>query len=282
MQPESRINGEGRVSVLPIRGSRAGLLRAGRGVRERMVEPELLDELAADDPRAKRSRRDLRRVNAWMGNAATMARALRDAFPERAPRRIVELGAGDGEFMLRVARRLAGAWPEVELTLVDRQETTTPGCRAKFAVLGWEARAVKRDLFEWLRHAAGPPADAIVANLVLHHFSDGQLRALFGAAAVRTSVLTAVEPRRARLPLFFTRCLWLIGCNAVTRHDAQVSVRAAFARRELSDLWPSGGEWDLTEHPGGVFSHLFVARRATVRSRTAVDPVAADRIPGTR
>ena len=33
----------------------------------RVLEPETLDHLAPDDPVAQRSRRDLRRVNAFMG-----------------------------------------------------------------------------------------------------------------------------------------------------------------------------------------------------------------------
>ena len=44
---------------------------------DRRVEPEFLDQLPAEDSRAIRSRRDLQRVNAWMGNVGTMARALR-------------------------------------------------------------------------------------------------------------------------------------------------------------------------------------------------------------
>src|ERR1035441_6973362 len=36
---------------------------------ERCLKPELLDELPRDDPSAVQSRRDLLRVNAWMGNA---------------------------------------------------------------------------------------------------------------------------------------------------------------------------------------------------------------------
>jgi hypothetical protein len=43
---------------------------------KRLVQPEILDTLPPDDPRALRSRRDLRRVNAWMGNDAIMAQAL--------------------------------------------------------------------------------------------------------------------------------------------------------------------------------------------------------------
>ena len=50
---------------------------------KRIIEPELLDTLPPDDPRAVRSRRDLRRVNAWMRNHAIMARALQTAWTTR-------------------------------------------------------------------------------------------------------------------------------------------------------------------------------------------------------
>ena len=46
---------------------------------QRRVEPELLDELSANDPFAIQSRGDLQRVNAFMGNPRIMARALQTA-----------------------------------------------------------------------------------------------------------------------------------------------------------------------------------------------------------
>ena len=73
---------------------------------KRIVQPELLDTLPPDDPRAVRSRRDLRRVNGWMRNHAIMADALKNALNGRAPGQITELGAGDGNFLLRVAQKI--------------------------------------------------------------------------------------------------------------------------------------------------------------------------------
>ena len=43
---------------------------------QRRVEPELLDALPADDPRAVRSREDLRRINRLMGNQSVLGNAL--------------------------------------------------------------------------------------------------------------------------------------------------------------------------------------------------------------
>jgi hypothetical protein len=52
--------------------------------------------------------------------------------------------------------------------------------------------------------------------------------------------------------------VWVLGCNAVTRHDAVVSVRAGFAGKELSAAWPPGA-WQLEERVAWPFTHLFVA-----------------------
>jgi hypothetical protein len=250
----------------------------------RLVQPELLDELPFDDPRARWSRRDLRRVNAWMRNASMMARALQAAVNGAAPKQIIDLGAGDGHFLLSVAQvisrngapvsdparrddkkthrtgdRRSAVWGGVKAVLLDRQKNITAKTLASFAPLGWQAEMVTADVFDWLPGAAG--LDAVVTNLFLHHFEDAQLAELFCAVAGRARVFVAIEPRRASWPLFCSRLLWAIGCNAVTRHDAAVSVRAGFSGSELSALWPVDKDWQLTERRAGFFSHLFVARR---------------------
>ena len=75
----------------------------------RRVEPEWLDQLPTDDPRAIRCRRDLKRANALMLQHILMARTLLRFAGGDPPRALVDLGSGDGMFMLRVARRLAPA-----------------------------------------------------------------------------------------------------------------------------------------------------------------------------
>src|SRR5216117_3976525 len=102
---------------------------------DRRVEAELLDLLPADDPRATRSRKDLQRVNAWMGNAKLMAAALRSAFDGHAPHGIADLGAGDGSFLLRVAREFAPSWDGARVLLLDRQELLRAEGRDAFVAL---------------------------------------------------------------------------------------------------------------------------------------------------
>jgi tRNA G46 methylase TrmB len=73
---------------------------------ERCIQREWLDELPPEEPRAIQSRRDLKRINAWMGNARILAHEIKFArLHQRSALRVLELGAGDGTFMLRLARR---------------------------------------------------------------------------------------------------------------------------------------------------------------------------------
>jgi hypothetical protein len=225
----------------------------------RIIQSELLDGLPPDDPGALRSRRDLRVLNAVMRHHACVSGALRKAVNGRPPERITELGAGDGHFLLRVAHILAPRWKSVNVTLLDRQKTVSEATLAGFAVLGWPTQTIVADALEW----AGDPdsvADVVITNLFLHHFRDAELTRLFTSVARRARLFVAVEPRRGAWPLFCSRRLLMLGCNAVTRHDAAVSVRAGFAGRELSALWPSSRDWELSESSAGLFSHLFVAQ----------------------
>lgn len=224
----------------------------------RRVEPEILDGLAADDPRAVHSRRDLVHINALMFQVPIMARLLRKHVRAK-PLRILEIGAGDGSFMLSVARRLAKRWPAVELTLLDRIDLVSSGRRDDFAKLGWRIETVTADIFEWLGRAEHGRFDAVVANLFLHHFDDADLGRLFQGLQRLAPVLLATEPRRGIFPLAATRLLWAIGANDVTRHDAAASVRAGFAGKELSALWPTGQGKHIEEGRGGLFSHVFAA-----------------------
>ena len=231
----------------------------------RTVHPETLDGLAEDDPRAIRSRRDLQRVNRVMGTRGIVLRGLRDAVDMRArtsPLRVLELGAGDGSLMLAIAKRLAPAWPAVELTLLDRQRLVDEKTIAAFAKLGWRAQGLNVDVLDWIGDDAPQRFDAIVTNLFLHHFDERSLPSLLRAIGERGGAFFACEPRRAALALAGSHLIGALLVNAVTREDAVLSVHAGFRDDELSVLWPREPQlWTLREYPAGLFSHCFSAKR---------------------
>ncbi|HEX9397373.1 MAG TPA: hypothetical protein VF943_11625 [Burkholderiales bacterium] len=224
----------------------------------RSIQPEALDSLAAGDPRAQRSRRDLRLINILMGNAGSVARALAKELGDGAG--IADLGAGDGTFMLRVARQIRPRPVRVALSLVDRAGAISGETTARFRALQWTATPLAADVIEWL-HRAPADFEAMTANLFLHHFEPPALRRLLSLVAERTRVFIACEPRRSRLALAASRALWIIGCGPETCEDAVISVKAGFRDDELSQAWPDSRGWELKEGPRGPFSHRFMARR---------------------
>ena len=227
---------------------------------KRLVEPELLDDLPHDDPEAIGSRRDIARLNRVMGNGHILKDLLRQGIRKQTPRRVVELGAGDGTLMLELVRQLSGEWKGVELVLVDRKSAVTAETRVEFKALGWGLETAVADVFDWLEKSEAR-AEVMVANLFLHHFQENELARLLTLAAARTDVFVVCEPRRGILPLAFSHLVGFLGCNAVTRHDAVASVRAGFAGSELSALWPAKREWRLQERSEGLFTHAFLAER---------------------
>lgn len=229
---------------------------------DRAVSPELLDNLPPDAPEARASRRDLRRINGIMGQARIMVRALRLHVPHQ-PRRIVELGCGDGFATLAIARKMAPAWPGAELTMVDLQPVVPQEVLAEIGALGWSVEVVTADVFDWLEGARG--YDLALANLFLHHFEDGALERLLAGIAASASTLVATEPHRAPFAHLAARSVGAIGANHVTRHDAAVSVRAGFRGSELTPLWPAGPKEVLYEGRRGLFTHVFAARSKVAR-----------------
>jgi hypothetical protein len=227
----------------------------------RRIEPEMLDHLAETDPRAVRSRRDLRRINRFMAMQSILCRAIDVATGGQPPRCIVELGAGDGTLLSHLARARAACWPGIEVLLVDRQDLVSSNTRAGIEQLGWKLRVVVRDVFDWLEETPPVPHDLLFANLFLHHFAgDALVRLLVGIAA-RSTAFVACEPRRAAFALFGSHLVGLLGCNAVTRNDAVLSVHAGFRDAELTAAWPGTDSWQIDEYPAGLFTHCFLATR---------------------
>jgi hypothetical protein len=228
---------------------------------ERLVQTELLDVLDPACKLATASRADLRRINALMGNAGILFRLLRAVPNASSIRCLVDLGAGDGTFLLQVAHRLnssPGPWRAV---LVDQQTLVDAQTRDGFARIGWSIDVMTADVMDWLSKTSESGDRAMITNLFLHHFAEGRLRELLAAIAARCRVFAACEPRRGKLALWASRVLGALGCNRVTRHDAEASVRAGFTGNELGSRWPSGAGWSLREGRAGLFSHAFLAYR---------------------
>lgn len=236
------------------------------GTSSRVVLPETLDTLDPADPRAARSRRDLHRVHLAMRTVAILKHALA-RLQLAAPLRILELGAGDGSLILRLAQALRPRWSEVRLTLLDRQDIVSPQTLQAFEAIGWRVQVMRKDVIEWAIEPQSEHYDLCVTSLFLHHFDDTSLPLLMRAIADRCDAFVACEPHRSALAALGSAWIGILGTNRVTREDAVTSVAAGFTRRELTAIWPSeDGKWSVEEYTALPFTHCFTATRGRVRT----------------
>ena len=190
------------------------------------------------DPGAIDSRRDLRLLNALMGHAGLFTQLARKDFPHQPPSRIVEIGAGDGKFLLRVAQRLPKTWRNMDVTFVDLQDLLLADTKIEFAALNWRVRSVEADIFEWLNDTPRENRRHDRQSRFAPFHATRNCPLLFSAVAKKPAPSLRLNRGAAGGRCFARACLSLIGCDAVTCHDAPVSVRAGFTGRELSALWP--------------------------------------------
>ncbi len=190
----------------------------------RVVINEMLDDLPPEDPAAQRSRRDLARINALMGNFRWVTRKIMDdpGLRQKLPQeslRIVEIGAGEGGLGRKLAARIPGA----EVLGIDRMPPPEDLPKG----MSWQ----RGDLFEALSTCQG---DILVGVMILHHFEDGRLSELQPCLA-NFRRLCFCEPWRSWQALCLAQGMTPV-VGPVTRHDMPASIRAGFLPGELSGL----------------------------------------------
>ncbi len=216
---------------------------------KRIIEPELLDSLPEDHPDALRNRQDIKLFNALMGNFGWFERVLTRHL--RKGDRVLEIGAGAGDMGVRLAGlyRRAGVASVSGLDLWSRPPA-------------WP--------IEWPWHRGDLRTfngygdyTVVLANLILHQFEAEDLTVL-GNRLRGCRLVVACEPARRYVHLAQAKGAAVLGINAVSRHDAVVSVRAGFREHELPEaLGLRRPDWDAdlsTTLLGGY--RMVAARRA--------------------
>lgn len=181
-------------------------------------------------------------LNRLMGNYRWFARTLPPLV--RPGERVLELGAGIGELGLLLAKRGLAVdgldfWP---------RPPTWPAERA------WHTA----DLRSFGGYGEYP---VVIANLILHQFSDADLANLGRTLARRTRLIVTCEPERSELSrTLVAAAAPFLRLNHVTRHDARVSIEAGFQGDELPKaLGLTGAGWQFNCKPMALGANRMVA-----------------------
>jgi len=206
---------------------------------QRLVEPEIIDQLPPDHPDVVRSRRDLKMINFLMGNERWIARKIH-LHPEARSRGVLEIGAGEGTLLKRLARKYPG----------------TPLCGCDLAprpaglpeAIAWG----QRDVLDVL--AGATEGGILAANLFLHHFEDEELPR-FAPLLEKFEVIAVNEPFRTQQTITDARIM-LPFVGRATKHDMLVSIRGGFTHGELPRLLGlDSALWQISEETtwrGGI------------------------------
>jgi 2-polyprenyl-3-methyl-5-hydroxy-6-metoxy-1,4-benzoquinol methylase len=197
---------------------------------QRVVEPEIIDQLPPDHPDVVRSRIDLKVINFLMGNERWIARQIRE-FPEARAKGVLEIGAGEGTLLEKLAKHHPGI-PLKACDLAPRPPWLEDG-------IVWD----QRDVFECLAEESG---GILAANLFLHHFEEPELRRF--APLMRNFELICInEPFRTAQTIMDARFM-LPFVGRATKHDMVVSIKAGFVPGELPELLGlAGPDWQVRE-----------------------------------
>jgi hypothetical protein len=215
-------------------------------LQRRTLTPELLDILPADDPAARRARRDLRIFNAVMGNERWLISMVQTLV--KPGERILEIGAGSGSLSRRLGRKGF---------CVDALDRTVPP-RDWPENRRWH-QCDLRDFSGWGHHPV------VIANLFLHHFTADELGGLGARVAAHSRLVLACEPaRRRRFQCLFLLLCVFCGAGGVSRHDGLASIAAGFSGDELArDLRLLRSNWVAVSRVCGRGAYRFIAQKNT-------------------
>lgn len=213
---------------------------------ERIVKPELLDQLPEDHPDARRNRREIHWINCLMGNYRWFQQVLPQVLkPGDA---LLELGAGSGQ----LANHLKAAVPALQSINYSGLDLAPPPD-------DWPPNAWHQaDLIAFDRYADFP---CVAGNLILHQFTDEQIRS-FAPAIAHCRALLFNEPLRSRRNAITYRIAARFTLSYVSRHDGEVSIRAGFRQGELAALLNlDDSRWTVHEAASVTGAYRLIAVR---------------------
>ncbi|MFC7735087.1 methyltransferase domain-containing protein [Roseomonas sp. GCM10028921] len=209
-------------------------------LRARSSAPEIMDDAAQDFAAFSFALRDLERINRMSLAYRPTLRWL-DALAQRTGARrlsVLDVGAGGGDMLARVADWGARRGVELELVALDRSPHAAAHARARHP--GLPVRWITADLFDL------DPAerfDAVICALFAHHLEDELLVRFLRWMEARARLGWLISDLH-RHPIPWAT-VWagvrLLRMDPMVVHDSTVSIARGFSRTDWKRLGARAG-----------------------------------------
>jgi 2-polyprenyl-3-methyl-5-hydroxy-6-metoxy-1,4-benzoquinol methylase len=211
-------------------------------LRNRDLQPELMDAPDLEPERYLGSLRGLSRVNAVTGSAKILWPEILAAARATSgkPLRVLDVACGGGDVPIALLRRLRAQGLSVVIDGCDVSPIAVQQAKDRAKSLGVSASFFQLNVFE---DALPDDYDIVMSSLFLHHLSGDEARDFLAnaAAAARRSVLIH-DLVRCRAGLWLAQIgVRLLFCNDVCVHDGPRSVKGAFTIQEIQMLAVDAG-----------------------------------------
>jgi len=198
-------------------------------LRERSLEPEILDDPAVPDHVRERCYLDLERTHHWLGNHRLLIRRI--ASDPEPVSRVLDIGCGHGNLLREVRRKL-----HVDVIGVD----LVPPARVTDVPIR-RADAVRDPL---------PDADIALSVIMAHHLSPAEVQSLIRNAGRSCRRLLLLDLVRHPVPLALFRAFIAPFVNPINVSDGIRSLERAYKPNELADIVR-----DALSGTGATFRH---------------------------
>ena len=206
----------------------------------RLLQPELMDDPALPAVDHDAALDGLARLNAWSQADLPFRKPIQRLLPDDdGPITMLDLAAGSGDLVIKLARSLPGGLARLRWAVADISDHALDRCRRRADAAGVEiethrVNALQDDL---------PPADIVICSLFLHHLEEdgviAVLRNLHNAARLGGVVC---DLRRSRTGLILAAAASRLATRShVVHFDATASVRASFTPTELRSIATTAG-----------------------------------------
>ena len=217
-------------------------------MKKRSLETELMDDLELYNSELYQTLHQLDSINRWLGESNGFSKSIVSAIRKRISENessilVMDIGCGSGDLLRRIHNELSREeLRRVRLIGIDANPNIVEYAKSKSEGydLSIECKNVleKADVFE--------KADIVLSTLFFHHFNESQITDIVSNFRKDGTQFIINDLQRSTLAVFLFRLISVpFGLSRMAKNDGVISIKRAFTKKELEELFGSMNVSDL-------------------------------------